>query len=357
VLLDWPLVGRRDELELVAGILGRPGAAGAVLAGAPGVGKTRLAGELLGRARGSGRATAWVQATGSASSIPFGAFAHLLPAELRAVGPVNLLRVAGDAVVSRAADGPLVLGVDDAHLLDPSSAALVRHLGGSEGCVVVVTVRSRARVPDAIVSLWKDGPLERIELSSLTAADVAELLPAVLGGRVDGATAHRLWEASRGNPLYLRELVLGGVESGTLADVHDLWRWRGPSLASPRLAELVEARLGDLPGPARATLGIVAQAEPVEAAFVDALTDAADREELERRGLLDTMVSDRRRTVRVSHPLYAEALRATTPPSRALVIKRQLADLLARPAGGHGRAAAGRRVAAGDLAARRRRRR
>ena len=326
MLLEWPLVGRRDELELVGQALTRTSSAGVVLAGAPGVGKTRLAEELLRRSAAAGGATAWVRATRSASAIPFGAFAHLLPGDLRAVGPVNLLRLAGDVVTG--GGGPLVLGVDDAHLLDPSSAALVRHLGGSDGCFVVVTVRSREPVPDAIVSLWKDGPLERIEVPSLTAGDVAELLPVVFGGRVDGATVHRLWEASRGNALYLRELVRGGVESGALAAVHGLWRWQGPSLASPRLAELVEARLGDLDAPARAALEIVAQAEPLEAAFLEALTDAADREALERRGLLETTVRDRRRTVRVSHPLYAEALRATTPPSRSLVIWRQLADQL-----------------------------
>ena len=60
----------------------RPGSPGVVLAGAAGIGKTRLAGELLTRARAAGRATAWVQATRSAGSIPFGAFAHLLPVDL-----------------------------------------------------------------------------------------------------------------------------------------------------------------------------------------------------------------------------------------------------------------------------------
>ena len=47
---------------------------------------------------------------------------------LSAAGPVNLLRVAGESIAGRAADRPLVLGVDDAHLLDAASAALVRHL-------------------------------------------------------------------------------------------------------------------------------------------------------------------------------------------------------------------------------------
>src|ERR671910_734067 len=76
----------------------------------------QLGGGRAGGGAANGRATAWVRATRSASAIPFGAFAHLLPGELRVVGPVNLLRLAGDVVTGAAVDGPLVLGVDDAHL-------------------------------------------------------------------------------------------------------------------------------------------------------------------------------------------------------------------------------------------------
>ena len=145
---------------------------------------------------------------------------------------------------ARSADGPVVLGVDDAHLLDGASAALVGYLAVSGSCFLVVTVRSREPVPDAIVNLSKDGPLERVELQALSERDVAELLDAVLGGLVDGATQHRLWQASRGNPLYLRELVTGGTETGTLSATHGVWRWHGPSLATPRLdrARRVPAR-------------------------------------------------------------------------------------------------------------------
>ena len=40
------------------------------------------------------------------------------------------------------------------------------------------------------------------------------------------------------------------------------------------------------------------------------------------------MTSDRRRDVTSAHPLYAEAVRASTPPTRARVIWGRLADLL-----------------------------
>ena len=77
--VSWPLVGRQAELEaLVADISEARG--GVVLAGAAGVGKTRLAREALVRVRAVGRDVEWVAATRAAASIPFGAVSHLLPA-------------------------------------------------------------------------------------------------------------------------------------------------------------------------------------------------------------------------------------------------------------------------------------
>jgi DNA-binding CsgD family transcriptional regulator len=312
-----------------------------------------LASELLERAREAGRTTAWVQATGSAGAIPFGAFAHLLPAELSAAGPVNVLRVAGESISQRAPDGRLVLAVDDAHLLDGASAALVRHLAEAGACFLVVTVRSTEPAPDAILSLWKDGPVERIELQSLTEAELNELVVAGLQAHVDAATLHRLWEASRGNVLYLRELVLGGIVAGTLAQVRGVWRWRGPYVATPRLTELIDVRLGELTAAERAVLEIVAQSEPLESAFLEALAGSDDREAVERRGLIEVVTSDRRRHVVLAHPLYAEAVRASTPPSKVQLIWRRLADLLqvtgARRSGDLLRMATWR-LDAGDLA-------
>jgi DNA-binding CsgD family transcriptional regulator len=328
VLLEWPLVGRADELQLVERAMERTDSLGVVLAGPAGVGKSRLAAELMARARAAGRATAWVQATRSAGSIPFGAFAHLLPADLSAAGPVNLLRVAGESIGTHAADRPLVLGVDDAHVLDAASAALVRHLTETGTCFLVVTVRSNEPAPDAVVSLWKDGPVDRIELRSLSEEELAELVVAGLQAHVDGATLHRLWEASRGNVLYLRELVLGGVAAGTLAQERGVWRWRGPLVTTALLTELVDSRLGELTPAQRGVLEIVAHAEPIEEAFLDRLTESAEREAVERRGLLETLSRERRRQVVLSHPLYAEAVRATTPPSTVKLIWSRLADLL-----------------------------
>ncbi|MDQ3885932.1 MAG: ATP-binding protein, partial [Actinomycetota bacterium] len=160
--LRWELVGRGEELELLRAALADVGTRGAALSGAPGVGKTRLATELLEHAADQGWATQWAVGNRAVASVPFGAFAHLLPpGDDIATSSPEVLRRVGDELRRRSNNRPLALGVDDAHLLDGASARLTHLLAASGYAFVVVTVRCGERVPDAISSLWQDGLVER----------------------------------------------------------------------------------------------------------------------------------------------------------------------------------------------------
>src|SRR4051794_22467006 len=119
-----PFVGRVEELALLLRVLADGSDCGLVLSGAAGVGKTRLAKEVLAAAGSRGRVPLWVSASAAAATIPFGAFAHLLP-ERAGVDRLRVLGHAGAWLRAAAGDCAPVLGVDDAHLLDDASAALV----------------------------------------------------------------------------------------------------------------------------------------------------------------------------------------------------------------------------------------
>jgi predicted ATPase len=182
----WPLVGRGEELAFVREALGG-GGAGLVLAGAAGVGKTRLAAEVVREAEAAGYATAWAVGTRGAAAIPFGALAHLLPVSGPvSTSPLDLMRRLARALVERADGRRLVIGVDDAHLLDGPSAALLQQLAATGVAFVVVTLRSGEPAPDPIVALWKDGPVEYLEVQPLSSEDVERLVGEALGGEVDG---------------------------------------------------------------------------------------------------------------------------------------------------------------------------
>lgn len=82
--------------------------------------------------------------------------------------------------------------VDDAHLLEPASAALVHHLVATRSVDVVLTVRSGEPAPDAIVAFWKDAGLPRLALGPLDREAVARIAGHMLGGAVDARTARWL---------------------------------------------------------------------------------------------------------------------------------------------------------------------
>jgi DNA-binding CsgD family transcriptional regulator len=321
----WPLVGRHAELETLAVALGDT-RAGVVLAGAAGVGKTRLAREALARAEAAGSEVEWVAATRAAASIPFGAVSHLLPPAAR-LGDhrVEILRRAAALLAERSRGRLLVLGVDDAHLLDDASAALVHQLALRGLAVVLATVRTGEPAPDSVVALWKDGLAHRLDLPALAPEASTELLGHALGGPVDGVTRQEVLRVTDGNPLYLRELILGGLQSGALRQVDGVWRWKGGLAGATRLAELVDTRLRTLGEPARAAVELAAWGEPLPVGVLERLVDPDAVQAAERSGLLVLERSGRRVLTHLGHPLHGEVLRATLPVSRARTVAGQLA--------------------------------
>jgi predicted ATP-dependent serine protease len=75
-----------------------------LVTGAPGVGKSRLARELLARVQPAGRATAWVSGSATTTRVPLGALAHVLP-QVAPTDPVALLAQVRSATGHRSAEG------------------------------------------------------------------------------------------------------------------------------------------------------------------------------------------------------------------------------------------------------------
>lgn len=328
--IEWRLVGRREELrQLRVALVDERRSI--VLAGRTGVGKSRLGQEALELCRNAGLAVARVSATRSSSGIPLGAFASLLPVGGPQRGAVddraNLMHRCAEDLIQRADGKPLVLGIDDAHLLDDMSATLVHQMAEATPAIIICTVRSGELAPDPVVALWKSGLAERIELGALGIEDVTEALTSALGGQVDEAAVNDLMSRSRGNMLFLRELVTGAVAEGVLRDDGGgLWRLVGELQPTDRLVELVETRLAGLTAEERELLEIVAFGEPLGSAELNWLSSEAVAESLERKALLRTSTERSRLSVRLSHPIYGEVLRDRIPGLRARAIARALAE-------------------------------
>lgn len=336
----WPFVAREAELGVLLPVLQQgidapDEPSGAVVVAPAGVGKSRLLRETERVARDRGLRTGFAVATQSARTTPYGVFAHLLPRS--SPGPEEDIgawyryvaeALRGDGETRAGAHRP-VLFIDDAHLLDAGSAALVLHLTMTGDATVLAAVRRFEPVPDPVTTLWKDGLALRIDLQPFSVGEIDRLIRAALDDEVSPHTSHRLARMSGGNVLFAHELVLGAAATGSLSHRDGAWRWNGRIELAPRLVDAVGLRLEGLSAEALEALAVFAIAEPVPLRVAESLIDAGVIERLESIGLIELEGRGHEVACRLNHPLYGEVALARTGQVSVRRLKRRLADTLA----------------------------
>jgi DNA-binding SARP family transcriptional activator len=369
------LVGRAREIEAMSALLAASAAGhgGPVLlvAGEPGIGKSRLLAELaaMARARGGrvlyGRAFeaemvrpygAWIDAL---RSLPLGplpeplgsALAPLLPAAgpaRRSAEPAVSAALAGmadrdrlfDAVVQllsggAAAGAPTAVVLDDLQWIDDASAALF-HYAARAPAAARILFAAGARTGELadnpaarrlVRDLAREGRLQRLELPPLTAGEVALLVrtPAAEPSADAGA---RAFEESRGNPLFAlevaRALGRGPAPGAELAESLG-------ELLAERLSRLPERAAELLPWAAALGRGFALETLAGAAGFAPAAL-LAGIEELERHGILRAGDDLPEPTYDFAHDLIRRAAyRQLSAPRRRLVHRQIARALTARP--------------------------
>ncbi|BBY82475.1 ATP-binding protein [Mycolicibacterium pulveris] len=152
--VEWVTAAPEPILDAIStGVSER---AGAVLIGPAGVGKTTLARAAVDRFGSRFGRVDWVTATTPMAAVPFAAVSHLI--DIPSAGKTaEVLRTARETL----GDGRLLV-VDDAHLLDRLSAALIYQLAVSGTAALILTIAPNGVVAEQISTLWVDGLLERV---------------------------------------------------------------------------------------------------------------------------------------------------------------------------------------------------
>lgn len=335
-MVDWPLTGRTEELAEIARAL-RPdsGYGGVVIAGGPGLGKTRLAAEAIRIGRNHGWFTHSVTATAAAQSIPLGAFAQWIDgidgtngADGQLVGLVSLVIAALTAVPEGKA---ILITVDDAQLLDDTSALVIHQLVRRRAALILMTVRTGQPTTETVSELWKDGLLERLDLEPLSEHESGALLKAALGGPVDTQSTRKMWNLTRGNTLFLYQLVHQELHAGRLTFSQTAWRWSGTMTVSPTVIDLVDHYVGAAPADTLEVMDLVAVAEPLELGYLAAIVASSAIEDAERRELIAVEANSPNSVVRFTHPLYGEVRRAHMGQMRAARLRGRLARAMTNP--------------------------
>jgi class 3 adenylate cyclase/tetratricopeptide (TPR) repeat protein len=270
-----PAFGREVELSTIVDAVGSSGDRGrlVLLAGEPGIGKTRLAAEAARRVHAPGvGATVLYGRCDDDVAVPYQPFVELvrhyfwsIPAEagslvasatdlarlvpeltsrLRNVSEplsvepdverVRLLDAVRRFFEEVAREGPLLVVIDDVHWSDLPSLAILRHLvrhGLPAGVTVLATYRDievdrRHPLSQFLADLRRDGELERVLLRGLDRAAIVEMLEGRSGSPIDEAgraLADALLVETEGNPFFVREILRHLVESGALHQVGARW--------------------------------------------------------------------------------------------------------------------------------------
>ncbi len=402
-----PLVGRSEQLRALESTL-EAAVAGhgrlVLVAGEPGVGKTRLAEELARRAKGV--TVAWGRCEEEPGAPPFWPWTQVLrgllaevPAEQRqsllaphlpelgAILPeltdertppappvvdVDVVRFrlcqAVAALLRRLAAGrPLLITVDDLHWADIGSLRLLpvlaAHLGaarilvlatyrdpGAAGEARGLGVAGEARGPgaagetslaDTHAALARLPAVDRIMLGGLSPVDVRRLMAATLGTDPDERLARVVHDRSEGNPFFVVELVrLLGSERRLAAAE------RAAAHEVPvGVRDVLRRRLARLP---EQTQTILLVAAVVGREFdldvvreVSGLDDEAALDAVEAALLSGLVVEDT--TVgrfRFAHALVREAIYHEVSQVRRARLHARVAEALAAGAGRADRAAA-----------------
>ena len=269
----------------------------------------------------------WVTASESVRPLPFGAFAHLLPSNLHEVEQVDLLAFLATVYNAEPRVGrsswrwttcTCSMGCRPvSSTMSPSGGW--RH--------VLLTLRSGSALPDALEDLYRSGGIPRLSSKHFRESEFDEMLERALDGIVEGVSLERMWDATRGNVLFARELVADIVEAGELRRSTEYGvgpaAWVRPRASKGQLPDALPA----LRTPGDGFLELLSVGEPLGLRVAGQLTSDGVLIDLERRGLISVIDEDGP-SVRFSHPLFGEILRAEMPALLRRQINRQLAHVL-----------------------------
>jgi class 3 adenylate cyclase len=378
-------VGRDGELERL-GQLWKEAAAGelrvALLAGEPGVGKTRLAAELARRVHDNG-ATVLAGRCDEDLGVPYQPFVEALrhfvdhasslsdrvgryggelarlvpelsdrlpglPAPLRSDPEMERYRLF-DAVASWLAaasvDEPVLLVLDDLQWAAKPTLLLLRHVlrAGGGRVLVLATYRDTELAHDhplteVVGDLRRQGGVERLSLSGLDGVGVAAIVEQASGRALDEAglaLAQAVHEETEGNPFFVREVLRHLTETGAVERQEGGWTTRLPvdQLGIPEgVREAVGYRLSRLSSPtiqalrvaavvgAEFELGVVQAAADVgEETLLGAVEEAAGAR-------LVTEVSATR--FRFAHALVRATLYESLTAARKVTLHRKAAEAI-----------------------------
>jgi tetratricopeptide (TPR) repeat protein len=387
--LAAPFVGRETELQCMTAAWDRAQAgqrAVILVAGEPGIGKTRLCAEFARRCENQG-ATVLIGRSDEQALAPYQPFIeavgwyarhcpparlyeHLsaigggaelalllpdLPSRVPALPPVapmspeaqrfRLFETVTAFLAAVSASLPALLVFDDLQWADQPSILMLRHLIRSSTpsrLSVIVNYREseiagRELLGEMLADLRRESFVTRVNLAGLSETEVGELVDKMTAG-APRALVRAVAENSAGNPFFAGEMVRHLIETGAFQVLQDTIAVRKPELGVPdAVREVIRRRVSRLSSDCSQALtaaAVVGQefdlalVQDISGIAEERLLDAVD--EAVRAQLVVEAGGDRCRFV---HALIRETLYETLSGPRRARMHRKTGEAMERRAG------------------------
>ncbi|HYN34785.1 MAG TPA: hypothetical protein VES40_19330, partial [Ilumatobacteraceae bacterium] len=272
----------------------------------------------------------WLTATRALQPIAFGIFASLLPRDAL-TSPAERMTAVLSALRFHGGTAPTTLIIDDIHLLDDSSAEVVLQAMTTRAVALVATAVSGHRLSEAIGRLVDDSFVEVIELHRFGRDAVEQIAAFLLGGPPATSTTELLRRWSGGLPGTLHDLVDTGLRTSSFRLVNGSWWWEGPPPALSTVPPHLQRQFDALSDTALDALDLVVLGDQIEADALERLVGGDPMMELERAGLVETIMRDDVMTVRFLHAHLSPQRRWSMPALRRRVLARRLLAVLPAP--------------------------
>lgn len=312
---SWGFMLRQAEVARLAQLLGDPDHPTVLVAGEAGVGKSRLTEHVLQRHLLGGAPGRRCVASSSLTDVPFGALVGLVPARHMAAVAAGTQQLSVFSMVrehileSGATDQrPFVICVDDLHHLDDASCGLLVQLTANAPVQLLATYRTGEPLPDGALPLWTASSAVRLDIAPFDRHDTDEIVQRIMGTTTPEVN-EALWQQSRGNALYLRELIVGSVAARRILMHAGTWVLAQPLVGSTHLGEYLLQRVRRLDAAARRLADMLALCQPLPLTMftTDELVSLG---QLINAGVVATTGHPALADARLAHPIYAEVIRA-----------------------------------------------
>jgi class 3 adenylate cyclase len=357
-----------------------------LLAGEPGIGKTRLVTELAGRVLDQGglvlagrcdedlsapygpvaaALTTWAAAVGAGADLGEwpGELVRMAPELADSLGlagadgdgsadPSLLIRAVRSWLAATAAATPTLLVFDDLHWADAGTLLVVRSLfdrAPLPHLLVVGTYRDtdldrRHPLAATLADLRRHDHVTRVSVEGLDEHGVAEFMQRAAGFELDTdkapALARAVWEETAGNPFFVGEVLRHLAETGAIVERDGVWTTElDPSeVGIPEgIREVVGRRLSRLSGPteqvlsAAAVIGLEVDVDVLVRVLGSSDDDVLDAlEGAEQAALMQEVTAGR---WRFAHGIVRETLLDELSSSRRVRQHRKVAAAIEELAG------------------------